>query len=77
MIKLFQDFISSFIRLHLQQEITVNLYEDFPWLNPMFINYIQAENVNPDSVTTVWSVSVHKSNCFPKYFLLQQKHEFV
>lgn len=30
MIKLFQDFISSLIILHLLQEITAKLYEDFP-----------------------------------------------
>lgn len=71
MIKLFQDFISSLIRLHLLQEITVKLYEDFPWLNPVFINYNQAENVNLNNVTIVWSASVHKFNCFPKYFLPQ------
>lgn len=66
MIKLFQDFISSLIILHLLQEITAKLYEDFPWLKPMFINHNQAENVNLNNVSTVWSVSIHKFNCFPK-----------
>lgn len=66
---LFQDFISSLIWLHLAQEITVKLQEDLPGLNPKFINYNKAENGNLNNVTIVWSVSIHKFNFFPKYFL--------